>query len=629
MLGRRRRWSGRRRRAHGVGALLVLAAAGDRHRAPRRPGRRRPGGRARRRAGGRQGRRHRAGPTRAQVAGRYGDLVVRPARACARSPGAGSSYATGGAGAGDRRRRLARRAAGRTVRASGRLGPADDDDLAGGALARAARPRWSAAPDVWWRGAAAVRASIRDAVAHRPADQRALVPALVDGDDAGPGRGARRRLPDHRADPPARGVGHQPDAGGRVPAGAGPVVPGARPLAAGRRRAGDRRVRAAGPHRAERAPGRGDGHGRAVRRWAPTGGGAAPRALGVAVLVLLLVQPGLAVQPGSRCRCWRPPGSCCWRPGWRDALARWLPRWVAEAIAVPSAAQLACTPVVAAISGQVSLVAVAANLVVGAGRRAGHRARARRRAGRAGAGRPRAGCSAPSPAGAWPGSSRSRPGAPSCRRRRSAGGPARWRSACSAVLVVAIALAGPLLLRRPVTGRRLLPAARRSWWWSGRRPRAGRPGWVLVACDVGQGDALVLRRPGLGGRGRRRARPGRGRPLPRPARRRRGAAGGADPLPRRPRRRAVRRARGRDGRCGRDDPLLDPPDGVARSTGGGLGGPDADAGAVRRDAAGRRRSRSRRCGRRRTRRRPDPATAARPTTRAWCCWSRCAASGSC
>ena len=50
-------------------------------------------------------------------------------------------------------------------------------------------------------------------------------------------------------------------------------------------------------------------------------------------------------------------------PGWRDRLMRWLPRWVAEAVSVPLAAQLACTPLVAAISGQVSLVAVGANLL--------------------------------------------------------------------------------------------------------------------------------------------------------------------------------------------------------------------------------------------------------------------------
>ncbi len=45
-------------------------------------------------------------------------------------------------------------------------------------------------------------------------------------------------------------------------------------------------------------------------------------------------------------------------------MNRWLPRWAAEAVAVPFAAQLACTPAVAALSGQVSLVAVVANLLV-------------------------------------------------------------------------------------------------------------------------------------------------------------------------------------------------------------------------------------------------------------------------
>jgi competence protein ComEC len=45
-------------------------------------------------------------------------------------------------------------------------------------------------------------------------------------------------------------------------------------------------------------------------------------------------------------------------------MAAWMPRWCAEAIAVPLAAQVVCTPVVAAISGQVSLVAVLANVLV-------------------------------------------------------------------------------------------------------------------------------------------------------------------------------------------------------------------------------------------------------------------------
>ena len=88
------------------------------------------------------------------------------------------------------------------------------------------------------------------------------------------------------------------------------------------------------------------------------------RALGVAVVVLLLVDPPLATSMGFALSVLATAGILLLAPGWRDALCRWLPRWLAEAVAVPAAAQLACTPLVAAISGQVSLVAVAANLVV-------------------------------------------------------------------------------------------------------------------------------------------------------------------------------------------------------------------------------------------------------------------------
>ena len=44
---------------------------------------------------------------------------------------------------------------------------------------------WSPSPDVWWDAAAAVRRSVRAAVAGRDADARELVPALVVGDDGG------------------------------------------------------------------------------------------------------------------------------------------------------------------------------------------------------------------------------------------------------------------------------------------------------------------------------------------------------------------------------------------------------------------------------------------------------------
>ena len=115
------------------------------------------------------------------------------------------------------------------------------------------------------------------------------------------------------------------------------------------------------------------------------------RALGAAVLLLLLFDPWLALSMGFALSVLATAGILWLAPGWRDRLMRWLPRWVAEAVSVPLAAQLACTPLVAAISGQVSLVAVVANLlaapavgpatVLGPGRRGG-RARLPSRSGR-------------------------------------------------------------------------------------------------------------------------------------------------------------------------------------------------------------------------------------------------------
>ncbi len=70
------------------------------------------------------------------------------------------------------------------VRFTGRLAPADDGDVAATATPRGPPVRL-ARPGPVWRGAEAVRASIRESVDHRPASQAALVPALVDGDDAG------------------------------------------------------------------------------------------------------------------------------------------------------------------------------------------------------------------------------------------------------------------------------------------------------------------------------------------------------------------------------------------------------------------------------------------------------------
>ena len=281
------------------------------------------------------------------------------------------------------------------------------------------------------------------------------------------------------------------------------------------------------------------------------------RGLGTAVVVLVLLDPGLAVSAGFALSVLATGGILLLAPAWRDALARWLPRWLAEAIAVPAAAQLACTPLVAAISGQVSLVAVVANLLVAPvvgpatvlglagglltlvwaplGRLCGTLAswcvawlvdggRARR----------------------GPADGRGRAGGPGAAALVAAdGGDRRWWP-----------LAGPRLLRRPVTG--VAAALVLVVAVLVRPPAFGWPpdGWVLVACDVGQGDALVLN----AGAGQAVVvdagpEPARGGPVPRPApASAQVPAAGAHPLPRRPRRRDRRGVRGARGRCRRRPP---------------------------------------------------------------------------
>ena len=92
---------------------------------------------------------------------------------------------------------------------------------------------------------------------------------------------------------------------------------------------------------------------------------AALPALGAAVAGLILYDPELAADPGFALSTLATAGLLLLAPPWRDALRRrgWPPG-AAEALAVPAAAQVACGPVIAGLSGTVSLVAIPANLVV-------------------------------------------------------------------------------------------------------------------------------------------------------------------------------------------------------------------------------------------------------------------------
>lgn len=89
-------------------------------------------------------------------------------------------------------------------------------------------------------------------------------------------------------------------------------------------------------------------------------------ALAAGVVGLLLLLPDLAVAPGFALSVTATAGLVLLAPGWAAAMRRkGFPVGVAEALAVPAAAQLVTAPLVAALSGEVSVVAVVANLLVG------------------------------------------------------------------------------------------------------------------------------------------------------------------------------------------------------------------------------------------------------------------------
>jgi competence protein ComEC len=214
--------------------------------------------------------------------------------------------------------------------------------------------------------------------------------------------------------------------------------------------------------------------------------------LGAAVLVLVFVSPPLARDPGFALSVLATAGLIVLAPGWAAWLrSHRIPTGAAEALAVPAAATVATAPIIAAISGTVSLVSIPANLLaepavapatvlgvlaavvspvsdvaagwlawlagvpvrwlVAVGTRAAH---------------------APLAAVSWPGG-----------------------IAGAAVLAGGLAVAVPVLRRRP--GRRvvlaatagaavvLVPVRAVSPGWP-------PPGWLFVACSVGQGDALVV-----------------------------------------------------------------------------------------------------------------------------------------
>ena len=90
-------------------------------------------------------------------------------------------------------------------------------------------------------------------------------------------------------------------------------------------------------------------------------------ALSAAVLILLVVAPQLAVDVGFALSVLATAALVVIAPVWsRRLAARGCPKPLADALAVAWAAQVVTAPLVAGISGRVSLVAAAANLAVAA-----------------------------------------------------------------------------------------------------------------------------------------------------------------------------------------------------------------------------------------------------------------------
>jgi len=384
---------------------------------------------------------------------------------------------------------------GTRLRTTGRLAPPTRPGEMTAVLSVSGTPQVVAAPGPVQRAAGRLRAGLRDAVAGLPSAERGLVPGLVVGDTS--------QLPDSvAADFRTTGLTHLVAvSGANLAIVLGVVLASVRWLGMRRRLLPwvGAAVVAGFVVLARPQP--------SVLRAAVTGlvalaalGGGRRRlavpALAGAILTLVLVDPWLARSYGFALSVLATAGLLLVAPGWRDRLARWLPQPLADAVAVPAAAQLACAPVIVMISGQVSLVAVPANLLAApavapatvAGVLASVTAPLSMPVARVFghlAGVPAAwlvliatrGATLPGAALPWPDglggalvlAALTVLGTGVAPRVARRGGVVSRGAAVAVVAVLGVAAARPVV-----------------------SPGWPPPGWLLVVCDVGQGDALVL-----------------------------------------------------------------------------------------------------------------------------------------
>jgi competence protein ComEC len=252
---------------------------------------------------------------------------------------------------------------GQQVTATAVMAPAEPGQLTVAVLRVRGPPRAVSEAAVWQRGAQVLRSGLRDAAGVLDPEPRGLVPALVVGDTDG-------LSPQVVGEFRAAGLAHLLAVSGTNLAVVCVAVLlllrvlrcGPRTAAAGAMVALVGFVVLAGPEPSVLRAGVMGAVGLlalAVGRQR-----AALPALGAAVIVLVLWDPAMAVSIGFALSVLATGGLVLIAPRWAEQLAaRGVPWGLAEALAVPAAAHLVTAPVVAGFVGEVSLVAIIANLL--------------------------------------------------------------------------------------------------------------------------------------------------------------------------------------------------------------------------------------------------------------------------
>ena len=246
---------------------------------------------------------------------------------------------------------------------SGRLAEADDGRAEAALVHSLGEPRVLGPPPLWLEGIERIRQGLRAAVAGTTPERAALVPALVVGDTSS-------MTPELQADFRVTGLTHLTAVSGanltlllvfvttvaRAVGARGRALTGLAVVSV---------VAFVALCRSEPSVLRAAAMGlvglAALGRTPAAGSGV--RNLSLAVLVLCWVDPWLSRSWGFTLSVVACGGILWWGRAWAEALRRWLPAWLADSVAVPLAAQLATQPVVTAISGQVSLAGLVANLL--------------------------------------------------------------------------------------------------------------------------------------------------------------------------------------------------------------------------------------------------------------------------